>query len=319
MADGKWIPDLEATTPLADAARHVLTVRLEAVRDYLPLALHRSDKDPEHVHQLRVATRRAAAALDIFTCCLPDKVHKAARRQLRQIRRAAGEARDWDVFLLALNDWARQQKTSHRPGLDFLIGYAVGQRVTAQAQLEMANREFPFAFDRFVAETVVAVHRPRTCPEVRTLLDLARPRLTRLLGELDQAAGRDLENYDNLHQVRIAGKRLRYSMEVFADCFAPPFRESLYPAVEEMQDILGRANDSHVAAQRLAGLRERLRALVPGGWRRYKAGIEGLLHYHQQRLPEERQRFLGWWVRWRESGAEEALAQLVKPPEPIVP
>ena len=46
---------------------------------------------------------------------------------------------------------------------------------------------------------------------------------------------------------RIGAARLRYAMEVFADCFPPPFREVLYPMVEEMQEILGRANDSQVA------------------------------------------------------------------------
>jgi hypothetical protein len=29
VAGGKWIPDLKPMTPVADAARHVLTVRLE--------------------------------------------------------------------------------------------------------------------------------------------------------------------------------------------------------------------------------------------------------------------------------------------------
>jgi CHAD domain-containing protein len=315
MAEGKWISDLKATTPLTDAARHVLAVRLEKVRDHLPLALTESDKDPEHVHQLRVATRRASAALDIFAPCLPDKVYKSARRQLRRIRRAAGEARDWDVFLLAVMERAGQQKPSHQSGLDFLLGYSVAQRLAAQTHLETANRDYPFDFDRFLAETVAAVHRPRDAPEVRTLLDLARPLLSNLIKELDQAAARDLEDYGNLHQVRIVGKRLRYSMEVFADCFAPPFRQALYPAVEEMQEILGRANDSHVAAHQLSVLRERVKALMPGKWKRYKAGVEGLLRAHQQRLPQERQQFLEWWSRWRESGAEEMLARLVKPAE----
>src|SRR5919204_6722773 len=102
MADGKWIPDLTAATPLADAARRVLIVRLEAVRDYLARALSDSDKDPEYVHQLRVATRRARAALDIFAPCLPAKTYKTAKKHLKGIRRAAGEARDWDVFLASL-------------------------------------------------------------------------------------------------------------------------------------------------------------------------------------------------------------------------
>jgi CHAD domain-containing protein len=316
MADGKWISDLKPTTPLTDAARHVLTVRLEVVRDYLPLALHESAKNPEHVHQLRVGTRRATAALDIFALCLPEKVYKTARKQLRQIRRAAGEARDWDVFLIALTDWARRGRKP-QPGIDFLMGHVFAQRIAAQGHLEEMNARFPFSFDRLLAETVAAVHRPKANPETRTLLDLARPLLTQRLKELDQAAARDLDDYDNLHQVRIAGKRLRYAMEVFADCFAPPFREELYPAVEEMQEILGNANDSHVARLQLEALRDNARDMLPGQWKRFKPGIEKLIRYHQQRLPEERQRFLEWWERWQKSGTEAALADLLKPPQSV--
>src|ERR1051326_4559808 len=102
MAEGKWISELGPATPLTDAARRVLAMRLEVVRDHLGLALKEADKDPEHVHQLRVATRRAGAAVEIFALCLPDKVYTTTRKQLRRLRRAAGAARDWDVFLLTL-------------------------------------------------------------------------------------------------------------------------------------------------------------------------------------------------------------------------
>jgi CHAD domain-containing protein len=122
LACGKWISDLKATTPVVDAARHVLTVRLEVVRDYLPLALQQADRDPEHVHQLRVGTRRARAALDIFACCLPLKVYKGARKHLRSIRQVAGEARDWDVFVASLTQWGREHGRKMSPGLDCLVG-----------------------------------------------------------------------------------------------------------------------------------------------------------------------------------------------------
>jgi CHAD domain-containing protein len=309
MAGGKWIEDLHADTPLGDAARHVLTVRLEVVRDYLPKALHEPDKDPEHVHQLRVGTRRAGAALRIFKACLPDKAHKKARKRLRRVRRAAGEARDWDVFLMTLAGWPLRSE-KQRAGFDFLAGYAVGQRLAAQAHLEEVGAGEPFDFDRLLAETVAAVQPPAD-GDLVTLADLARPRLADLLRELDQAADRDLEDYANLHQVRIAGKRLRYAMEVFADCFADRFREELYPAVEEMQEILGRANDSHVAGQRLEGLRDKLRASRSADWKRFRPGVDALVRYHRQRLPKERQRFLAWWQRWRKSGSEDLLSGLI--------
>jgi CHAD domain-containing protein len=311
LAAGKWISELKPTTPLADAARHVLTVRLEVVRDYLPLALQQADNDPEHVHQLRIGTRRARAALDIFACCLPARVYKGARNQLRAIRQVAGEARDWDIFLAGLTQWAREHAKRLWPAVDCLVGYTLARREAAQLQLQEAGKDYPFAFERFLAETVAAVHKPGDL-RLRTLVDLALPRLTGLLSNLDQAAGRDLDDYEHLHRIRILGKRLRYTMEVFADCFAPAFRTEIYPAVEAMQEILGNANDSVVACRRLESLAERLQALAPAEWKRYRPGLESLLHYHRSRLPQERERFQEWWKGWRQSGGEAAFTALLQ-------
>jgi CHAD domain-containing protein len=314
MAGGKWLEGLSATTETADAARRVLAVRLGVVRDFLPLAVHVSEKDPEHVHQLRVGSRRARAALDIFDCCLPSKVYRTAKKQLRDVRRAAGEARDWDVFLASLADREHRQNRRHRAGLDLLMGYALAQRGSAQEHLAGAAGDDPFTFDRFLADTLAAVQAPADA-ERRTLIDLARPQLADLLSELENAASQDLDDYDHLHQVRIAGKRLRYAMEVFADCFPPRFREEFYPAVEDMQELLGEANDSHVAAGRLEALRETIRARIPAEWSRGQAGLEGLLRYHRARLPRERERFRAWWQRWQESESTAAFLAMLRSPE----
>jgi CHAD domain-containing protein len=299
MADGKWISDLTAATPVADAARRVLTVRLEAVRDNLRLALTAPLDDIEHVHQLRVSTRRATAAVDIFADCLPARVHRQARKKLRRLRRAAGQARDWDVFAADLAEIPRPS-AAQQPGLDFLAGYACGQRRASQAHLEQAACNFPFDFERFMAETVAAIHKPHLHPAVHTLHALAQPMLARLRAELVQAVDRDLGDYEHLHQVRIIGKRLRYAMEVFADCFPGEFRTLLYPAIEEMQEILGQANDSHVAGQRLREVKELLRPLPSAQRKRFRPGIDRAARFHQQRLARQTKRFLDWCKRWRE-------------------
>ncbi|HLJ92694.1 MAG TPA: CHAD domain-containing protein [Gemmataceae bacterium] len=309
-ADGKWIAGLRASTPIVDAARRVLTIRLEVVRDYLGLALREPDKDVEYVHQLRVGTRRAGAAVEIFSCCLPEKVYKSARKQLKRLRRAAGEARDWDVFLMTLTQAPHKKTSRQQAGLDFLAGYALAQRSIAQGHLEEASPDDPFAFDRFLADTIAAVEKPSN--GVQTLSNLASPMLSTLLSDLQEAAGADLSAYSSLHRVRILGKRLRYAMEVFAACYPPPFRQKLYPTVEEMQDILGRANDSYVASQRLEALCAKIQATRSGDWKRLQPGIQGLLQYHQQRLPEERQRFLGWWRRWQRSGCAAAFGAMLR-------
>ena len=259
-----------------------------------------------------MGTRRAGAAVEIFSICLPKRTYKTARKQLKRLRRAAGEARDWDVFLITLTEMARWRKSRRRAGFDFLTGYALAQRTYAQIHLEEAGTDYPFAVDRFLANTISDIEMSRDKNQPRRLLDLAAPLLSSLLSNLELAAEADLSDYSRLHRVRIFGKRLRYAMEVFADCFPPPFRTELYPDVEEMQDILGRANDSHVASQRLQALRAKIQAVRPEDWNCLRPGIEGLLQFHEQRLPEERQRFLAWWRRWQQSGRRSALTAMLQ-------
>ena len=90
MADGKWIDDLTGDVAWTSAARHVLKSRLEAVAERMPDAiLWAADENVEHVHQLRVSTRRAGAAVRIFGGLLPAKTHRTVTKRLKRIRRAA--------------------------------------------------------------------------------------------------------------------------------------------------------------------------------------------------------------------------------------
>jgi CHAD domain-containing protein len=305
MSDEKWIDGLHADMRAHEAALLALTVRLGAVRDRLPDAVLHAEDDVEHVHHLRVSTRRAAAALRLFAECLPASLAKKARKALRQIRRSAGEARDWDVFLAMLQPRASRAPAKERRGLDFLIGYARGQRVVAQEHLRQAHDDKADQFSDRIHEVQEALESSSGDP---SLADLALPMLTKLLHEFEGAARGDLGPYEALHQVRILGKQLRYAMEIFACCFGPDFREKHYDAVVEMQDILGDANDSHTACQRLQALRETLKKTQPRQWPQYRPGIEGLLAFHEKRLPAQRAKFERWWRRWLKSGGEAAFS-----------
>jgi CHAD domain-containing protein len=311
MADGKWIDGLDPEMSAPQAAKHILAVRLDVVQRRLGPALEDDDHDPENVHQLRVSTRRADAALRIFEDCLPRKTFKEARRRLKKLRRAAGVVRDWDVFLDDLQSPAKPPPAAQLGGRDFLAGFAVGQRTAArEGLLDKGRAELPH-LSAFLAGTIEAIRLPAGDPAGDTLLNRGRGLLRVLLANLERAAGGDLDDYSQLHQVRIAGKRLRYAMEVFAACFPPFFVDELYGRVEEVQEMLGRANDSHVAGERLSRLRETLRAGRPREWRRWKAGVEAVLRVHTRRLPQERRRFLRWWKAWTDAATRKQWDLLV--------
>jgi CHAD domain-containing protein len=307
LTAGKWIEDLTAQTPLVEAARRTLEVRLRVVQEYLGLALRQAAEDPEYVHQLRVGVRRAVAALEVFADCLPRKVYRRARKRLRRLRRAAGAARDWDVFLLELQT---RLGSRARAGLDFLFGYALGQRQAAQAQLQAACPDYPEACERLQARLLRAVRPPRK--KCLPLLEWARPVLRRLLEELEQAVDQEGNDPAQLHQVRIAGKRLRYALEIFAGCFPPVFKEVYYPAIETLQEILGRANDSILARQRLEEVQEQLTARCPDLAQRYQAALQELHRVYGRRWQEERRRYQAWRRQWQQAGMAAALRELLE-------
>jgi CHAD domain-containing protein len=310
MADGKWIPGLTPTLSVPDAARAILVARLDVVRHYLPLAVERPFDDPEHVHQLRVGTRRAGAALRVFADWLPRKHHKATRDYLRTIRRAAGDARDWDVFRIGLPAARPLQGAAGRPALDFLTGYALGERCAAQARLVQAAAD---AGPGFAEEAAALPDRARPADDGAhpdTFGDLAAGHLGALLAAFTDAVRADPTAPADLHQLRILGKRVRYAMELFADCFAPPLKESLYPAVEALQEMLGELQDAAVGAERLEALRARVGQVAAGEWPRLRRGVTGLIRSVRAKLPGGRARFRAWRTGWGKLATQYPLEAL---------
>jgi CHAD domain-containing protein len=305
MSEGKWFSDVDPGTSLPDAARRVLTVRLQVVGKHIDSVAQAENDDPEHIHQLRVSSRRTTAALDIFADCFPPKVQRKAKKELKRLRRAAGAARDWDVFLLSLN--GRSVPAKARAGLDLLVGCALGQRLTTGTQLKSNAQEYSKDFGRFSEHLVAAIYRQEDQVKLQTLSSLPSTALFPLVRALDDTAGLDLSDPDNLHQVRIAGKRLRYAMEILAGCFTPSYHEDLYPKVETMQEILGRANDSRFAIARMDELNSQLERSRPVGWKRKLAAFAEFRSYHQRRMSQERLRFERWYRSWKKSGGEPAF------------
>src|SRR5262245_11616364 len=132
MANGKWISGLRPEMTVCEAARLALAARFEVVQQYLPLAAAAAAQDVEFVHHVRVGTRRAGAALSQFALCLPEKRLLSAKKLLRRIRRAAGEARDWDVFQETLLTAPVLRDSAAAPALSFLLGHAAARRMEAQ-------------------------------------------------------------------------------------------------------------------------------------------------------------------------------------------
>jgi CHAD domain-containing protein len=97
MAKARDIPGLGPDIAMWEAASRTVQTRAAEVFSFATGVLDTGDI--ERVHDMRVATRRLRAALEVFRVCFPKPEFKAALRDVKDLADALGERRDPDVAL----------------------------------------------------------------------------------------------------------------------------------------------------------------------------------------------------------------------------
>jgi CHAD domain-containing protein len=134
MARARAVEGLDAEQPYAAAAAKIVAVRAREVADHSRDVLNVDDI--ERVHDMRVATRRLRAALEIFEPCFPAERYADALGEVKAIADALGERRDRDVTIVALERFAAGLASPDRPGVASLIGQIRTEQAEANAELE---------------------------------------------------------------------------------------------------------------------------------------------------------------------------------------
>jgi CHAD domain-containing protein len=244
---GKWIDGICPECSVEDAARRSLEARLGAVAHWLPLAAYLAEHDIEHVHRLRVSTRRAVAAVRLYRDWLPKKQYRWMKKRLKSIRRAAGDARDLDVLAERL---AREGGERVRPALAHLAEKrsAVQPAMVKVAEECRADDAFVRKTSRLLDEIGPAEKQDK--PTI-TFQNWAPRRLHDAASEFSGALPDHEANTIALHRFRICAKKLRYVIELLEAGLDPAIRKEHYPVVEELQERLGHMNDRVVGRNRL--------------------------------------------------------------------
>ena len=246
----KFILDVLPDESTVDVAARTLHNRLRTVLHYLVLAAREKDPDGEHIHQLRVWSRRAIAALDLYRSLLPRHRREWMRKRLKRVRRMAGDARDCDVLVQRLN--AKRSTKSRKRWLESLSIERAEQQRAIVASHERLTRD-----DHLARRIDALLARVRDDGDERydrvptPFVDWARAHLPITLEEFFAAVPIDHTDAAALHRFRIRGKQLRYAMELLAGAFPEQFRTILYPTVEALQERLGEINDLATAKARL--------------------------------------------------------------------
>jgi CHAD domain-containing protein len=133
VAKARPIPDLSAERPYAEAAARIVSVRASELTEHAQDVLDTGDI--ERVHDMRVATRRLRAALEICEPCFPANAFRAALGEVKRLADALGERRDRDVAIATLNGFNEQMPAPDRRGIASLIEELRGEQDEANREL----------------------------------------------------------------------------------------------------------------------------------------------------------------------------------------
>jgi len=97
--------------------------------------------DLEAVHDIRVASRRLRAAMDVATGAFPAGWYAPLHRTAKEITAALGEVRDRDVLIQHLTAELEQAPPHEKPGIALLIERVERQRAKARVVMAAYLRE----------------------------------------------------------------------------------------------------------------------------------------------------------------------------------
>lgn len=208
-----------------------------------------AERGSETLHDFRVDLRRLRSWLRALSVSLEGSVPAACVRRLRRMARESNAGRDAEVFLGWLATTEDQLSPRDRPAVQWLTDRFQRQEREAESELESRlKRDFQRTRDRLEerlslyqvqAHVHAGVREPLFSAVIAALLRELAEDLRRRLKRV-----RSVDDVNEAHQARIAGKRLRYLLEPIAQQVAAG--PALLAQLRGLQDALGDVHDAHV-------------------------------------------------------------------------
>ena len=195
------------------------------------------DYEAEDVHQARVLIRQLRSLLSAVKKEIPPQEYDAWQEEWRRLSQLLAGLRQWDVLA---ESWRLLEQelgglVSGHPELNC--------RQKRQAEIERIRVQAELALQTHLRERFfvwLAAYRQRVPKKVER--KCAKKRMDKWAGRLDVLLPEEdgCVEAEQIHQCRIAGKKMRYVLELFF----PQEAEPLVAALKQWQALLGSIHDS---------------------------------------------------------------------------
>ncbi|MFI5107198.1 MAG: CHAD domain-containing protein, partial [Terriglobales bacterium] len=199
----------------------------------------RLGREPESLHQMRVATRQLRAVLRATRPLLVPEWANTLRDELRWLGQLLGPARDLDVQLAYFHEESAALDARDRRPLTPFIAHLEAQRNNSQEVL--LNELKSARYLDLIRRLQQAPHDPTAVESTVTLHDIAKQEFTKLRKAIRQAG--PAPNNATIHRTRIKTKRARYAAELAEPTVGKQAARFISKA-RVVQDVLGMHQDA---------------------------------------------------------------------------
>ncbi len=204
------------------------------------------DKDPEHLHQYRVALRRTRVILSQFKGVIPEEVRIRFRDGWAQWGRLSNRLRDLDVYLSRKDYYRSILPDKLQPSLYpfFTMLRQERQKEFTKVTKALQSAEYQSYIEewqRFLTAStpINEIHSDETIDNfVKRLL---RKRSKRIMGLSKSIHKRPSSG--QLHRLRLQCKKFRYLIEFFKEFYPKKQITSVIKRLKRLQEKLGEFND----------------------------------------------------------------------------
>jgi len=206
--------------------------------------------DAEKLHKLRVALRRLRTLLWAYRPILDENFDNQQRELLKSLASAAGNTRDWDILIGLV------EKDSDAALVNAFNG---NRNETAEKSAETLRNSH---IDETLRDGISEAHRelsgaPTQTPLTRFARKRVRAAQQQLKKRMRHAAKVGSSDYSSYHDVRKAGKKVRYLIEFFDPLLEKKQRKGL-KRLKRLQKDFGALNDVVASRNLLASRRASL-------------------------------------------------------------
>jgi CHAD domain-containing protein len=323
MAKAREIAGLDCEASVDAGISLVLRSRFDEMCAFRGAAL--VFEDPKGVHDMRVASRRLRSLLRDFSPYLRrSRKLQQAKDDLKRIAGALGSARDEDVAIAALGKLATEAPPKMAAGINQLANTRRLKQERARAELEEALTENALEelrekFDTLLEQGLKVSRSRMEKAENQNSADGTSFRHAgrnviidglRELQDLSESLWRPFKTKP-LHRMRLAAKRLRYSLELFAPCWSEPLR-AFAKEIAKLQTSLGELHDCDLWIIVLgASLRDSGTESTGEQAQEVRSALIWLMDYFVKERAENYRAALARWHEWETTGFLIRLQDLV--------